>query len=173
MNRTLRRQAAREQRRSASPKQRAHARRAQAREQSIQATMRLLNGHTEFTEAEQIKLTLPARIALERLKSGAANDGDFHDLACVANILIVCGEQISAEVLEAANQAAEALMRCLARHQTHGRYGLDGGGIMSISLALDIYEQLTALVTATQFQSAIQEARRRMQAGDVMEVKAA
>jgi N-acetylglucosamine kinase-like BadF-type ATPase len=174
MNRAERRHQERLQRRAmSSPKQRAQAMRRHSAEKRIQTTLRLLNGHTEFTEAEQIKLTLPVRMALERIKGGQANDSDFHDLACAVNILIVCGEKISEQVLAAANQAAEALMRCLARHEAHGRWGLDGSGIMALSLALDIYQQLTTLVTAAQFEHAIQEARRRMEAGEQMEVTTA
>lgn len=177
MNRAQRRQQERLQRSVKrllkSPKQRAQAWLRLNDAGRIHTTLRLLNGHTEFTEAEQIKLTLPVRMALERIKGGQANDSEFHDLACAVNILIVCGEKISEQVLAAANQAAEALMRCLARHQAHGRWGLDGSGIMALSLALDIYQQLTTLVTAAQFEHAIQEARRRMEAGEQMEVTTA
>lgn len=170
MNRAERRQQERQARRALSPKQRAHLQRTAAAILRQGAIFRALDAHEEFSAEEQMRFTLPLRMALERMKAGAGNDSDFHELACAVNILIVCSESISQAVEQAANEAAEALMRSLARDQRHGRHGLDGPGMLALAQALDLYEQLTSLVTKQQFRTAVQEAIRRMDAGHVIEI---
>lgn len=172
MNRATRRQQQRQARRALSPQQRAYLQRAMAARQRLGATFRALDAHQEFSSEEQMRFTLPLRVAFERLKTGAGTDADFHDLACAVNILIVCSERISAAVEQAANEAADALMRSLARDQRHGHHGLDGPGILALAQALDLYEQLTSLVTKQQFRTAVQEAIRRMDAGLTLEIQA-
>jgi hypothetical protein len=130
-------------------------------------TLGLSNGQA-FTEAEQMQLSLPVRIAFERVRTGVTQPGDFDTLAAAANTAMVCAESISPFVLHSCQAGQAALMRMLARHTAHGRWGLDGLGLQEVRDTVNVYEQLTALLTAGQLASALRKVRQRMRDGEVL-----
>lgn len=127
-----------------------------------------LSNDQAFTQAEQMQLSLPVRVAFERVRTGVTQDGDFDTLAAAANTAMVCAESISPFVLQTCQAGQAALMRMLARHTAHGRWGLDGLGLQEVRDTVDVYEQLIGLLTAGQLSSALRECARRMQIGEVL-----
>lgn len=115
--------------------------------------------------------SLKVRSAYEALRDGHGDDDDFHTLAGALNVALVRAEHIHELAEEAVIQAQQALMRCLARHERGLRYGFDHTGLEHIPPALDIYDDILAGSTPAQMQEALQEAARRMQAGQVLEVQ--
>lgn len=113
--------------------------------------------------------SLKVRAAYEALRDGQGDDDDFHTLAGALNVALVRAEQIHELAEVAVIQAQQALMLCLARRERGLRYGFDHTGLEHIPPALDIYDDILAGSTPAQMQEALQEAARRMQAGQVMQ----
>ena len=122
-----------------------------------------------FTEAEQATLNLPVRIAFEAMRTRTAVESDFHTLAAAVNIAMVCAEKIDPLVEQSCIAGRDALMRTHRRHAATWVWGLDGPAFAEIEQSLEIYEQLTALLTGGQLKDAMTECVRRMQAGEVVE----
>lgn len=133
------------------------------------AMFRTLGRVTEFTVEEQAALNLPVRLALQAFIDRTAVDADFHTLAAALNTTMVCSEKISPEVEAVAKSGLDALMRVLDRYGRTGQWGLDGIGRQELADAVDIYEQLTGLLTGGQLKTAMVEVIRRMKAGEVLE----
>ena len=133
------------------------------------AMYRTLGRVTEFTVEEQAALNLPVRLALQAFIGRTAVEADFHTLAAALNTSMVCSEAISHEVETVAKAGLAALMRVLDRYGRTGQWGLDGMGKQEIADAVDIYEQLTGLLTGGQLKTAMVEVIRRMKAGEVLE----
>lgn len=130
---------------------------------------RVLGRVEPFTPAEQSALNLPVRIAFESLRTGKAEESDFHTLAAAVNISMICAEKIDPLVEQSCVAGRDALMRVHKRHTETGRWGLDGPAFAEIELALQVYEQLVSLLTGGQLKDAMSEVIRRMQAGDVLQ----
>jgi len=122
-----------------------------------------------FTAAEQAKLNLPVRVAFQAFIDRTAKEGDFHTLAGAVNVAMVCAESIDPLVEQTCTAARDALMRVHTRQIQCGQWGLDGPAFAEIELAIDVYEQLTGLLTGGQLKDAMSECIRRMQAGDVLQ----
>lgn len=136
------------------------------------AMFRVLGRVEPFTPAEQAALNLPVRIAFESLRTGKAEESDFHTLAAAVNISMVCAEKIDPLVEQSCVAGRDALMRVHKRHAETGLWGLDGPAFAEIEQAIEIYEELIRLLTGGQLKDAMAECVRRMQAGEVMEVPA-
>lgn len=130
------------------------------------AIYRVMGRLQPFTPTEQLRLNLPPRVAFESLRTGHGEEGDFHTLAGAVNVAMVRAEVIDLLAEQTAITARDALMRCLQRHQTTGRWGFDGPALQDIPPALDLYEQLLALSTPQQMQDAMTETIRRMESGN-------
>ena len=123
-----------------------------------------------LTPSELLELSLPPRTAFEALRGGRGTENDFHTLAAVANCVLVCGEAVGKQCVDAAKQAQESLLRLLDRWVRLGKWGLDAGALQSIPLVLDLYEQLLALYTPLQMQAAMRETIRRMKVGETLDI---
>lgn len=152
--------------------QRAQSRAKQKYRADPMSIYRVLGRVETFTPAEQAALNLPVRIAFESLRTGKAEESDFHTLAAAVNISMVCAEKIDPLVEQSCVAGRDALMRVHKRHAATGVWGLDGPAFAEIEQALEIFEQLNSLLSAGQVKDALEECYRRMQAGEVMEVPA-
>ena len=137
------------------------------------AMFRVLNRIEPFTESEQHQLNVPVKLAFEKLRTGIGADDDFHTLAAAINVAMIRCEDIDPMAEITACNARDALVRCLARHATTGRWGFDGPALQDIPPAIDLHEQLLGLSTPLEMADAMKEAIRRMDAGIVMGVVAA
>lgn len=133
------------------------------------AMFRAFGRAATFTESEQAQLNLPVRVAFQAFIDRTATEGDFHTLAGAVNVAMVCAERIDPLVEQTCTAARDALMRVHARQMACGQWGLDGPAFAELELAIDVYEQLTGLLTGGQLKDAMQECIRRMQAGDVLQ----
>ena len=121
-----------------------------------------------FTQAEQVALNLPPRLALQSFIDRKAIEEDFHTLAAAVNVTMVCAEKIGPTVEHACTSARDALMRVFDRHVRTGQWGLDGPARTEIAAAVDLYEQMTSLLTGDQLKNAMTEVIQRIQDGHVM-----
>ena len=134
------------------------------------AMYRVTGRVTTFTEAEQAALNLPVRMALQAFIDRTAVEDDFHTLAAAANVAMICAEKIDHQVEILCNYGLDALMRVLDRQKRTGQWGLDGPARKEINDAIEVYEQLTSLLTGGQLKDAMVQVIKRMQAGEVREV---
>lgn len=133
------------------------------------AIYRVLGRVQPFTPEEQTQLNLPVMLALDSIAHGRGEEADFHTLAAAVNIAMICAEKIDPLVEKTCTDARDALMRMHARQIKHGTWGFDGPGYTAVKDAIDVYQQLTSLLTGGQLKDAMQECVRRMQSGDVLE----
>jgi hypothetical protein len=129
------------------------------------AIFRVLGRAAPFTEAEQVQLNLPVRLAYDAMLKGLAVEGDFHTLAAAINIAMVCSESIDPLVEQSCIAGLDAMQRLYERHQRTGSWGFDGPAIHEVEQSVEIYEQLTALLTGGQLKSAMQTCIQRMRDG--------
>ena len=133
------------------------------------AIYKLMGRIQPFTASEQMQLNLPVRLAFDSLKNGVGSEGDFHTLASAVNIAMICAEKISVEVEDVCIAARDAMARMWLRYKRTERWGFDGPAIQEVADCIDVYEQLTGLLTGGQLKEAMQECVKRMQAGQVLE----
>lgn len=132
------------------------------------AVYRLTGRNSQFTTAEQAEVMVATRKSFEAMIYRTAVREDFDQLATAVNVAVVAGERVDERVAQACQPALQALMRVLERHNKTGQWGLDGPAKAEIADALDIYEQVMALMTGGQAHNAMVEVMRRMQAGHVL-----
>lgn len=129
------------------------------------AMFRVFNRLEPFTQAEQHQLNVPVKLAYERLRTGVGCEDDFHTLAAAVNVAMIRAESIDPMAEQTAVNARDALLRCLVRHGSTGRWGFDGPALHDLPPAIDLHEQLLALPTPLEMADAMKEAIRRMDAG--------
>ena len=118
-----------------------------------------------FDADEQLRLNLPVRVSYESMRTGKGSDDDFHTVAAVVNVAMVCAEKIDPLVLETTIRARDALVRAKQRRVRTGVWGFDGPALMDIPPCIDLHEDLVANQTPLQMQKAMTEVIRRMQDG--------
>lgn len=124
-----------------------------------------------YTQEEQASLQMLVYMALDAMKSGVATPDDQGTLAVVCNACMILGEKIGPECVELAKQAMYALARSEQRLLDTGHYGLDGEGLCAITDCIDMHDQLLGLVTPQQMTKAYDEMRRRIAAGETIDVR--
>lgn len=123
-----------------------------------------------FTPDEQAIIAVPPRLAFEKLKNGHGNQDDFDTLAIAVNVTMVLAERIDEFAVQSAIAARDAMVRALERHGRIGRWGFDAGALQDIAIALDVHDQLLALLTPLQITNAAKEVGRRKDIGEFIEV---
>ena len=124
-----------------------------------------------FTQSELMALSIPPHLAFESLRTGRGTENDFHTLAAVANTVLVCGEKIGNECVDAAKLAQKSLVLMLDRSVKLGKWGVDAGALQNIPPVLDLHDQLLTLYTPLQLQNAMTEVIKRMKAGETLGVQ--
>lgn len=132
---------------------------------------RVMGRIQHFTPTELLTLSIPAHSAFEALRTGFGTEHDFHTLAAVANTVLVCGEKIGKECVDAAKLAQNSLVLMLDRGVRLGKWGVDAGALQNIPPVLDPHDQLLALYTPLQLRNAMGEVIRRMKAGETLAVE--
>lgn len=122
------------------------------------------------------RLQLAYRMAFERMRVGTADGDHAATLGTVSNIALVLAErtgnaQVGVQLIQAAQ---DALMRAASRKERLqvDHYTLDGPGLLAVEQMLDLHDVQLEHHTARQFKGAIEEAARRVRAGEVLEVVA-
>lgn len=132
------------------------------------AIYRVMGRVLPFTPDEQAQLNLPVLLAIDSIAHGKGSEADFHTLAAAVNVALVCAESIDPLVEKTCTDARDSLMRMHARQMRHGSWGFDGPGYQQVREAVDVYQQLTSLLTGGQLKEAMQECMRRVNVGEVM-----
>lgn len=130
---------------------------------------RTFNKIQSFTPEEQLRLTNPVRIAFEKLRTGVATEPDFHLLAASINVTMILAEKIDPLAEQSAVAARDGMVRTWQRFQRMGVLGFDGLALQDLPVAIDLHDQLMALLTPLQVSEAVREVDARMQAGEVMQ----
>ena len=128
---------------------------------------RVLNKIQPFTEDEQARLTTPARLSFEKLRTGVAEEGDFHVLAACVNVTMILSEKIDPLAERVAVDARDGMLRMWQRFQRTGQLGFDGPALQDLPPALDLHDQLMGLLTPLQVSEAVQEIQQRIEDGEV------
>jgi hypothetical protein len=139
-----------------------HGRKPRRQRAPTDALRRLFARMTPMSEEYQASLTLPVRLAFQAFLDSSVQEVDFHTLAAAMNITLICAEKVDAMVEQSANAAVAAVQRIHDRHAATGQYGLDGPARNEIAAGIDIYEQLTSLLTGGQLHDAMAECYARM-----------
>jgi hypothetical protein len=122
-----------------------------------------------FQPDEVARLSIPVRLSWSAMCEGTGTDEDFHTLASVANVCLICAERIPGnEVVEAVQKAQDALVEMLARNRRTDKWGVDYKARESIPVVLDIYDQLLELCTPKQMQEAMNKTIERMNKGETL-----
>lgn len=130
---------------------------------------RLMNKLQLFTPDEQHRLTNPVRLAFEKLRTGVAIEPDFHVLAASINVTMILAEKIDPLAEQSAVAARDGMLRTWQRYQRTGLLGFDGPALQDLPIAIDLHDQLMAMLTPLQVSEAVQEVNARMQAGEVLQ----
>ena len=126
------------------------------------AIYRVMGNLQEFTQQEHDAITMPVRLAFEKLKTGAGKESDFDCLAAACNVSLICSEQINPILEEVCLKARDSLLTTKERKLKTNKLGFDGPSIQNIADMIDIYEQLTKLLKPLQLKNAMREVLKRM-----------
>jgi hypothetical protein len=117
-----------------------------------------------FSDSEQTALTLPVRISWQCILTGSGSEGDWHNLACCANICLVRSESINPTLVDACNLCCDGLQAMRDRAQRTGRWAACHQTLQAIPGMLDLYEEIMQLSTPEQMQQAMTTVLQRMAA---------
>jgi hypothetical protein len=112
--------------------------------------------------AEVLRLMNVVLVPYQRLLDGVGSEEDVIQLGLVVNTGCVRARAVGQLLVDAFQNAGEALIRCEDRMRTHGCFGFDGPGVNSMNAAMDLYHDLLTLSSVKQMHEAEQEARRLM-----------
>lgn len=108
------------------------------------------------------------RTAYERLKSGHGTERDFDHVGAAMNIGLIRAESIGQPLVEAFKQAGAAMLECVTRYRTGGRFGFSGLGILAMNAAMDDYESVLAASSPNQMEQAAQEGAARIRRNEFL-----
>jgi hypothetical protein len=113
---------------------------------------------------KQQDVSIVAHQAMRALVSGEGTEFDVEHLAVATNLSMLLTELgVGREYLAVAIAGQEAVVRCRARAERTGKWGLDGPAIAAIDLALELHDQQVEIATQAQMSAAIREMHRRQQ----------
>lgn len=119
-----------------------------------------LNQQKPLNKRELSQLMVAPYIALDALIKHDGGEAQGIDLAAALTLgRIFSGRGIGDEYLASFDLGLAALWRMKKRAKTHGKWRLDGDGIVALRECLGLYEQQLAYVTHKGFESACVEAR--------------
>ncbi|AZG14954.1 hypothetical protein [Cupriavidus pauculus] len=111
---------------------------------------------------KQQDVSLVAHQSLTALTQGKGSDFDVGCLAVAMNLSMLLSEiGVGREYLSIAIAGQEAVMRCKARAERTGKWGLDGPGIAAIEQAIDLHDQQLEIATQAQMSAVLREMNRR------------
>lgn len=101
--------------------------------------------------------------ALEAFRTGQAGRQDWRDLADMLNIAETMARSgIGPEVLPVCDRAQQALAAAHARHQAHGRPGVDGTGLQALRELAEYHDLQRASVSRAEYERAIKATADRI-----------
>lgn len=126
---------------------------------------RVMTGLQPFTQKERTNLSLPVRLAFNAMLDGTATEDDYHTLAIITNLCMIVAEPLGDEALDVIFDAQDACMNILARHKRTGKWGMSAKDRDDLYPILDMHDEVVALWTPIQLQSALNTVRQRIDQG--------
>lgn len=120
----------------------------------------LLNDCRPYEEQDVAHDLLRIMAAFERLKDGTADQEDFSRVAVAMNLAKIRAIEIDEGLADELEKAQDAMMRCKARYQKHGRFGFDGEGLQACEYAIAAHEEILKASTPKQMENAMFAARK-------------
>lgn len=108
-----------------------------------------------YEESEVAHDLLRIRAAFDRLVDGTADQQDFNRVGVAFNIAKVRAMEIEEALADQIEKSQDAMMRCKARYQTHGKFGFDGEGLQACQFALEAHEEILVNSTPKQMENAM------------------
>lgn len=134
------------------------------------AGINLLNRARPYKEGEMAHEHLKMQAAFERLRTGAGDEDDFDRVSMLLNVGMIRAESISQDIVLIMKDGQHALNRMKARYLKVGSLAFDGPGIEAVDYALETYQSIMDMSSPLQMIKAIQEAYKRISAGDLIQL---
>ena len=119
------------------------------------ATFVLLSDCQPYAPGELTQDLLKVRAAYDRLVDGTADMDDFNRLAVALNIAKVRAAEISQDIYDGIEQGHQAMKRCKARYEKHGKFGFDGPGLQAMPYAIEAHEAIYQASSQRQMEIAL------------------
>ena len=134
------------------------------------AGINLLNRARPYEEGEMAHEHLKTQAAFERLRTGAGDEDDFDRVSMLLNVGMIRAESISQDIVLIMQNGQHAMNRMKARYLKVGSLAFDGPGIEAVDYALETYQSIMDMSSPLQMIKAIQEAYKRISAGDLIQL---
>lgn len=134
------------------------------------AGINLLNRARPYEEGEMAHEHLITMAAFERLRTGMGDEADFDRVSMLLNVGMIRAESISQDIVLIMQNGQHAMNRMKARYLKVGSLAFDGPGIEAVDYALETYQSIMDMSSPLQMIKAIQEAYKRISAGDLIQL---
>lgn len=139
---------------------------------SVSASQARKSDARPLIQSQTTDIGLAYHLSFDAIKGGYATEEMWSNLACAMNIALILAEKgIGEPHIEDIKLAQDALMRAKGRGEKSGSWGLDGDGMRDLHLAITVHDAQMEAATKSDVRFAINEVRRRMEAGEVLEVQ--
>ena len=143
---------------------------AKARKVDRFAGINLLNRARPYEEGEMAHEHLITLAAFERLRTGMGDEADFDRVSMLLNVGMIRAESISQDIVLIMQNGQHAMNRMKARYLNVETLAFDGPGIEDVDYALETYQTIMDMSSPLQMIKAIQEAYKRISAGDLIQL---
>ena len=134
------------------------------------AGINLLNRARPYEEGEMAHEHLITLAAFERLRTGMGDEADFDRVSMLLNVGMIRAESISQDIVLIMQNGQHAMNRMKARYLNVETLAFDGPGIEAVDYALETYQSIMDMSSPLQMIKAIQEAYKRISAGDLIQL---
>lgn len=125
------------------------------------SSVNVLALHAPIPEKAMLAVTMPARLAFEKLRTGCGEEDDYHTLYAAAQICLA--RVANTDMLDIAESAVHAMGRVWGRFQAGKAFGFDADGLRCLTDMLDLYDELNRKSTPKQMMDAMRVAAKRME----------
>ncbi|THJ32377.1 hypothetical protein E8K88_11785 [Lampropedia aestuarii] len=123
------------------------------------APLRLLDDCRQYDDHDLTMDHIKIRSCFARLRDGSGTEDDFNRVAVAINLAKVRALQIDEILADHIEVAQDAMMRCKARFDSHGRFGFDGPGLLAVLDAIGANEEIVRNSTPRQMEKALHVVR--------------
>lgn len=130
---------------------------------AIQRQIDAANLRRPLSSERQIDLQFAYLTSIEAMVCGRATVYHADTLIYALNVGQILAERgLGQEYLSLIEPAIEAMQRARARYLAHGKFGLDGPGLVAISAVADLHAEQMRLATHAELMSAVEEMHKRV-----------
>ena len=117
----------------------------------------------------QLNVELAYHQSIDAMTVGHATEYHFDTVVYALNIGVILAERgLGAEYLGLLRPALAAMGRAKERHRKHGKFGLDGDGLIAIRDVADLHAEQMRLATQGELVDAVDEMHRRVAGEEVL-----